>query len=67
MNDIYDADLFELQSFHILEYDENKTPFRWTDGLFKIIQNWTNILGIKSPAQTETKENEKKFVFANIP
>ncbi len=38
MNDIYDADVFELQSFHILEYDENKIPFRWTDGLFKIIQ-----------------------------
>jgi len=37
INDIYDADTFELQSFHMLEHDENKEPFRWVEGLFKIV------------------------------
>jgi len=36
MNDIYDADVFDLESFHILEHDENNIPFRWVEGLFKI-------------------------------
>lgn len=36
-NDIYNSDIFELQSFHILELDQNSEPFRWTEGTFKII------------------------------
>ena len=36
-NDIYDADVFDLDAFHILEHDENNLPFRWVEGLFKII------------------------------
>ena len=35
--DIYDADVFDLESFHILEHDENNLPFRWVEGVFKII------------------------------
>lgn len=36
-NDIYDADVFDLESFHLLEHDEKNSPFRWTEGLFKVI------------------------------
>jgi predicted GH43/DUF377 family glycosyl hydrolase len=35
--DIYDKDVFELQSFHLLERDEEENMFRWTEGIFKII------------------------------
>jgi predicted GH43/DUF377 family glycosyl hydrolase len=35
-NDIYDSNLFGLDGFHTLEF-ENKIPFRWSDGIFKII------------------------------
>lgn len=34
-NDIYDSNLFDLDGFHLLEY-ENEIPFRWSDGFFKI-------------------------------
>ena len=34
-NDIYDSNLFDLEGFHLLEY-ENEIPFRWSDGFFKI-------------------------------
>ena len=61
MNDIYDADLFELHSFHILEYDENKIPFRWTDGLFKIVQKQeTNNICLKF---LNTINDKKIIVF----
>jgi predicted GH43/DUF377 family glycosyl hydrolase len=36
-NDIYDADVFDLESFHMLEHNEKNDPFRWTEGLFKIV------------------------------
>ena len=35
-NDIYDLNLFGLDGFHTLEF-ENQIPFRWSDGIFKII------------------------------
>ena len=35
-NDIYDSNLFGLDGFHTLEF-ENQIPFRWSDGIFKII------------------------------
>lgn len=35
-NDIYDSNLFGLDGFHTVEF-ENKIPFRWSDGIFKII------------------------------
>lgn len=34
-NDIYNSNLFDLDGFHLLEY-ENEIPFRWSDGFFKI-------------------------------
>jgi hypothetical protein len=34
--DIYDKDVFELHSFHLLERDEEENMFRWTEGIFKI-------------------------------
>ena len=34
--DIYNKDVFELQSFHLLERDEEENMFRWTEGIFKI-------------------------------
>ena len=34
-NDIYNSNLFNLDGFHLLEY-ENEIPFRWSDGFFKI-------------------------------
>lgn len=45
-NDIYDNNIFELQSFHMLEQDQNDESFRWTEGTFKIIpkQEIKNIL-----------------------
>lgn len=36
-NDIYDADVFDIHFFHMLEHDEKNEPFRWSDGIFKII------------------------------
>ena len=35
-NDIYDSNLFDLEGFHMLEF-ENQIPFRWSDGIFKIV------------------------------
>ena len=35
-NDIYNADVFNLEGFHMLEF-ENQIPFRWSDGIFKIV------------------------------
>jgi hypothetical protein len=35
-NDIYDANLFEIESIHTLEFIEGNIPFRWSDGYFKI-------------------------------
>lgn len=35
-NDIYDSNLFDLEGFHILEF-ENQIPFRWSEGIFKIV------------------------------
>ncbi len=38
VNDIYDDNTFELFSFYSIEYDvHNNTPFRWSEGMFKII------------------------------
>ena len=34
--DIYDSNLFDLEGFHMLEF-ENQIPFRWSEGIFKII------------------------------
>ena len=34
--DIYDSNLFDLEGFHMLEF-ENQIPFRWSDGIFKIV------------------------------
>lgn len=36
MKDIYDPDLFEIESIHTLEFIDSNTPFRWSDGYFKI-------------------------------
>jgi predicted GH43/DUF377 family glycosyl hydrolase len=33
--DIYNADVFEIENFHVIE-NENDSIFRWTDGHFKI-------------------------------
>lgn len=33
--DIYNADVFEIENFHVIE-NENNSIFRWTDGYFKI-------------------------------
>lgn len=49
-NDIYNSDFFDLDGFHMLEY-ENEIPFRWSDGMFKIApkQNIKNLcLNFKS-------------------
>ena len=35
-SDIYDSNLFDLEGFHMLEF-ENQIPFRWSDGIFKIV------------------------------
>ena len=35
-NDIYDSNLFDLEGFHMLEF-ENQIPFRWSEGIFKIV------------------------------
>jgi len=35
-NDIYDSNLFGLDGFHTLEF-ENQIPFRWSEGIFKIV------------------------------
>jgi predicted GH43/DUF377 family glycosyl hydrolase len=35
-NDIYDADVFDLEGFHMLEF-ENQIPLRWSEGIFKIV------------------------------
>ena len=35
-SDIYDSNLFDLVGFHMLEF-ENQIPFRWSDGIFKIV------------------------------
>ena len=35
-NDIYDSNLFDLESIHTLEFIESNKPFRWSDGYFKI-------------------------------
>ena len=37
MNDIYNQNIFEIQSIHSLEFIDANTPFRWSDGIFKII------------------------------
>ena len=34
--DIYDSNLFDLEGFHMLEF-ENQIPFRWSEGIFKIV------------------------------
>jgi predicted GH43/DUF377 family glycosyl hydrolase len=36
-NDIYDSNLFALESFHIIENDLKGNPFRWTEGSFGVI------------------------------
>ena len=35
-SDIYNSDLFYLESIHTLEYIQPNMPFRWSDGYFKI-------------------------------
>lgn len=35
-SDIYDSNLFDLESIHTLEFIESNKPFRWSDGYFKI-------------------------------
>ena len=35
-SDIYDSNLFDLEGFHMLEF-ENQIPFRWSEGIFKIV------------------------------
>jgi len=34
--DIYDSNFFDLEGFHMVEF-ENKIPFRWSEGIFKIV------------------------------
>lgn len=34
--DIFDSNLFDLESIHTLEFIESDKPFRWSDGYFKI-------------------------------
>jgi predicted GH43/DUF377 family glycosyl hydrolase len=35
-SDIYDADVFDLEGFHMVEF-ENQIPFRWSEGIFKLV------------------------------
>jgi len=59
-NDIYDANLFEIESIHTLEFIEGNIPFRWSDGYFKIKpkQKLTNLC-----LQFFNLGNEKKIVI----
>jgi predicted GH43/DUF377 family glycosyl hydrolase len=59
-NDIYDANLFEIESIHTLEFIEGNRPFRWSDGYFKIKpkQKLTNLC-----LQFFNLGNEKKIVI----
>ena len=34
--DIYDSNFFDLEGFHMVEF-ENQIPFRWSEGIFKIV------------------------------
>lgn len=34
--DIYDSNFFDLEGFHMVEF-ENQIPFRWSEGVFKIV------------------------------
>jgi len=34
--DIYDSNFFDLEGFHLVEF-ENQIPFRWSEGIFKIV------------------------------
>jgi hypothetical protein len=59
-NDIYDANLFEIESIHTLEFIESNKPFRWSAGSFKIKpkQKLTNLC-----LQFVNLGNEKKIII----
>jgi predicted GH43/DUF377 family glycosyl hydrolase len=59
-SDIYDSNLFEIESIHTLEFIQNNIPFRWSDGYFKIRpkQKLTNLC-----LQFINPGNEKKIVI----
>ncbi len=64
-SDIYDSNLFEIESIHTLEFIQNNIPFRWSDGYFKnslkIRRRKIYTKGFLLKLKKIKKENEEKY------